>query len=119
MTTNVSKCPTILDLLAQAEERATPGPWLVSDLEQDKGVTYQHVYTSIEDVEMLWQIPSDAALIALLRNHATDLIAVARAAGRIKSVSVDGDHALAGERLFENLYSALVPLLADAPEEGA
>ena len=79
----MSEPRSVLDALDAAEKAATEGPWTISDPEKDKGVTYCHVYTSIEDVEALWQIPADAELIALSRNHLRALIEAGDALRRI------------------------------------
>jgi hypothetical protein len=55
--------PTMPDLRALLEA-ATPGPWEVSAPEWDRGVEYRHVYGPRE-LEILYQLSADAALIAL------------------------------------------------------
>jgi hypothetical protein len=51
--------------LRKTLEAATPGPWVVSDAEHDMGREWRHVYMPADDVEVLWQTPADARLIAL------------------------------------------------------
>ena len=107
---------TILDLLSEYEKRATPGPWVVDPEPQsdpDPGIC---VYSNHPDDpgSVVCQTmepddaPRDAALIALLRNHAADLLAVARAAQNPTHIPT-----------MRAGMDALSALLADAPEDGA
>ena len=114
---------TILDLLSEYEERATPGPWR-------EGINHFNVpllCIHAPDARMVMEMGSleglpaeeNAALIALLRNHAADLLAVARAAREHyeESASINASEYL--PLPIQAIGSALAPLLADAPEDGA
>jgi len=131
---------TILDSLEAAEAKATPTGWYVDATDNSLDVVApKHAVATIwihlagpmtmgDDA-----IPSvkesalaDAALIALLRNHAADLIAVARAAQAYirPDVWIEG-HPLHGASIFPDLNSsttsealrdALAPLIAEGSE---
>jgi hypothetical protein len=104
----------VLDALEAAERSATPGPWAWphdNTLAGDYGRGYDSEWAVVAAIHDAGPVSAeDAALIALLRNHAADLIAVARAA----HVAYDGfgedDHRFYGSQ--ERLAAALVPLLA-------
>ena len=120
---------TILDLLSEYEKRATPGPWSLRDGDQ---MIRSEDYYHVADVRVSREHPHEgetAALIALLRNHAADLIAVARAAAAHVDMEwasfvefgepEHGDQPPNTSVTNTKLVAALAPLLAAAPEGAA
>lgn len=63
---------TPLERIEAAEKAATPGPWLVAPDASGLPTVFDCAYSD-----------TDCELLALLRNHAADLIAVARAAQKL------------------------------------
>ena len=107
---------TILDLLSEYENRATPGPWREGINHFNVPLLCIHAPDERMVMEMgsLEGLPAEenAALIALLRNHAADLLAVARAAQVLSSQTFGA----LDSRAFYALRECCAPLLADAPE---
>ena len=117
---------TVLDVLAAAEERATPGPWAFSDSSDRRGRKGEFRAPNPHNGFMLvgpWIDDADPALIALLRNHAADLIAVARAAQDIKPAQPREGMSMVAQAIPDDavirLKMASRAFLADAPEDGA
>lgn len=114
--------PSILDTLEAAEKAATAGPWeyhagVPPWVREGTGVTGS-VYAHEGEMPVVWKPRTqDAALIALLRNHAADLIAVARAAQEYQRAG--SPRTTFGATPLEKMRSALVPLLPpDGSSEG-
>ena len=110
---------TVLDVLAAAEEQATPGPWASSG----RRIVEMTHRSAIAHTSGVYSNDADAALIALLRNHAADLIAVARAAQDIKPAQPREGMSMVVQAIPDDavirLKMASRALLADAPEDGA
>ena len=71
---------TILDSLEAAEAKATKGPWKASG----RRITEMTHRSAIAHTSDFYSNDGDAILIALLRNHAADLIAATRLLQRIR-----------------------------------
>jgi hypothetical protein len=106
-----------LDELAAALEGATEGPWHSGGWNVYVG---ERLTESHRPVAQTWgDSEHDATFIALLRNHAADLIAVARAAERALLLTYDPSKTDAQNDEFQRrakaLNDALRPLLAIQP----
>lgn len=126
---------TILDSLEAAEKAATAGPWEIADRDTDGpwgaagnivlGPAFAN--PSLPGIAKPWvastgmvavkRTMADAALIALLRNHAADLLAVAKAAQEWQRI-FDADRKTDVEWAngMQRLRHALVPLTTGGSE---